>query len=814
MSTPFTDHVEKLCKELAFESEGSEIVWNFRFVEKYIIHFKPVGFLDEENFGIMQASFAKLVTDYFKEEDFLIFLFDFTDFKKATPKVRTQIIEGKVFANERITFVLYGMNYFISTMAKIISNNLISKRLFVAKTEEDSLVIAKKLIVNYRNIREKQLRDPKRASIVSDLIDVRGFEVKIVSKQAWRYEDPSSDYTYKIDLIDHNILVSKPSGYIRYQNSVMANVLFDKVVNNEIGSEKKYYRIQDYTGVEGSENKARRDFTSYIINGIDQIDLLVFCELNRIMRTVVRLGMLVHPSFHKVRIADTFEDALELVIDHKYKSEFESEKNKQSTESSSTRVSSSEEIVKLKAQLKEKESENEMLIQDLFNRISQISYGKNLHTNPILLEENHPFYDLYSAIQLLDEDFTEIKNERDSFRAKYEKMLLDHAQEIKHLTIRNESLLKEKDAFIRSSGHELNGSLEAILNAIQLLKQEENPDNKKAIFDIIKMASVTLQDGIEQLKSSISDFRKVDFVTDNMFNYRKNILQVVEVATMSQHTRRIVFENTIEEGIPTFLVGDKRKFNQIVTIFFENALKYTNDGFIKVHTHLVKKTANQTRIRVSVSDSGIGIDNYTKTKLFSEESKNTQNENIKGFGLLIAKTLSKVINATLGFESAKGEGSSFWIEITFNDGYHDKKSQMYAVRDSRKVGKKNQAKDGSKALLILDDILCQNLLEQILRKNGIQSKAKYNFQSLDEIEGTFDYAFVSLQLTGSEEIASFQLLKNALFEKNNFKPMVCIACVDSLMDPIVETYRKMGADYFLKKPLHISDLEQLLAEIK
>ncbi len=818
MDLELTQQLKTIIDKLAYTDESSKSGWNFSLIDYNIIRFQPFGYLNVASFERMSKSFDILEVEYFKNAEFLIFLFDFTNFKKAAPEVRLQIVEGRVFENDKISIAFYGMNYFVSAIFKIISNRLASNRLFMVKDEKAALEMAKQLISNYQIQKVKDLQPKNYYLLPEKTIEVYDKLFQIRSRHAWTFNDPGSDYSYKIDLIDENILVSRPSGYIRYQNSVMANVLFDKVVNSELGNNNKYYRIQDYSSVNGAENKARRDFTDYIINGIDKIDLMVFYGLNTRMKTVVRLGILMHPTFVKVRIANTFEEALELIIADKYKISNTSKQSNLNRQKASKHKAEQEEILALNRQKNSQQKENERIANILFDKISKITFGAPNDNVSFKINENHLFYDVFNAVQLLHEDFTELRNDRDIIRLKLEKILSEHFKEIQNVKIDYASKLKLKEDFIRSSGHELDLSLEAILNAIQLLHHEENQEAQKSLFEIIKMAGFNLQDGIMQFKSNLVEkHQSLETISESMFNYRKNIVQLIEVARMRFQSGTIVFENEVEENLPSFLIGDKRKFNQLVNIYLENAIKFTYDGFIKVKTQVLSKTSNRTRIKIIVEDSGIGIDEFKKANIFKEEDfENDNPEKLnKGFGLLIAKNLARVLDAKVGFESEKGVGSKFWIELNFSIGYHDKVSQMNAARNQRKpLEKKDLTFDGNNALLIMNDTIKQNLLVQMLRKKGILSRIKLNYESLNDIKGIFDFVFIGLQLIGGKELNSFSLIKNKIKSNPDSKNPIYIALVDTLIDPIIEEYRKAGVDYFINNSFKISDIDQLFKELK
>jgi len=815
LNIELTQQLQTVLNKFAYRDDISKSGWEFTLIDNHIIRFQPYGLLDRYTYEILSEKLEELLSYYFEKAEFLIFLFDFAKFKKATSDVRSKIIEGRIFNNERVSFVFYGMNYFVSTISKMINNRLENKRLFVVKNEEEAIERAKKLLENYNVQKIKDIQEQNNYFLSEKIIEIAGKSYKKLSRPAWTYTDPGSDYFYKIELIDDNILVSQPSGYILYQNSVMANVLFDKVINSELGQNKKYYRIQDYSSVVGSENKARRDFTDYIISGIDSINLMVFYGLNTTMKTVVRLGKLMHPAFKKIRIANTFEESLELVIADKYKTAKRSKKQISEKQTESIYFVDKKELEGLKENRNKLEKENDRLADILFEKISQIAFGDQPEISSIEINENHLFYNLFNAVQLLQEDFSELRNDRDFTQSQLQKRLTEHTKEIKELKEQTSLKLKSKDNFIRSRVNELNSSLEAIINTIQFLRKEGNLANQKKLFEIVKMSSIILQDGIGELKSTLSDDYPRIPLSDSMFNYRTNIAQLIEAERMGIYNRNVKVENKTDEDLPTFLIGDKRKFNQLFTIFLENAIKFTSFGFIKVDTQVVESFGGYVNFKVTVEDSGIGINENIQQNLFKEEiDENKSGNDINGFGLQIAKDLAKVLNAKIGFESEVGAGSKFWFELRFNIGYHDKRAQMQDVREQRKSMFKNLPFDGDNALVICDGDQNIILLEQMLQRKGIQSHIKLNYELFEDIEGAFDFVFVSLQLIGGKELSSFKLLKETLDAKNNSKKPIYIGCVDSYLDSIMEEYRKIGVDHFIQKNLNITEFDQLFGNLK
>lgn len=818
MNLDFSQEFQSFLDKLSHDS--NETSWSFQYIDDFIVRVLFKGELNGSDFDSLANCFGKLQNEYFKQANYLIFIFDFTEFKKMPSDTRERLIESELFKNEKIDILLYGANYFVSTIAKIINGRFRRKPLLVTKNEQDAFDTARQLISKYLDKNNIAIGNEKTHQMSEQNVQLGNKSYKMITKQGWTYSDPRSDYSYKIDLIDDTIFIARPSGYISYRNSLIANVLFDKIINSEIGHFGKYYRIQDYTAVIGSENKARRDFTNYIISGIEQINLLVFYGLNRTMKIVVKLGKLVHPSFEKVKITDTFEEALQLVLAHKYKSV----QTKESRDLSDPKATASDgQNASTNIPKPDYVKDFNVYKNLLFDRISKIAFKDEQKYIPVNIREDNLFYDLFSAVQLLHEDFSEFRSERDAIQAKLDWHNNTHLSEINYLKIENAAKLRQKNCFIRMSGHELNHSLLVILNAYKLLRNETDLEKQKSLQETINSASITLHEGIAQLKSGLDENFSPIVLSESLFNYRKNIEQLVEVAQINMLFKTIVFENRIESNFPTFLIGDKRKLSQVICIFLENAIKFTSKGFIKINTEVIHRSASQVHFRVQVTDSGIGMDEHTKNQLLNEnESFDEQPiQQKKGDGWLIAKSIAKALNGKIGFESdpesyRDGIGSTFWFEATFNIGFHDKTAQMNTARLNKKYfpGQKSHAFEGESALFLMDDSVRQNLLAKILNNLGISERIKFNYESLESCTGDFRFVFLNIQLIGNEELQHIKQTISQLKAQNSNSNATYIAVADALIDPLIEDYRKAGIDYFIKKTFTNEDIEQFLLNLK
>jgi signal transduction histidine kinase len=115
------------------------------------------------------------------------------------------------------------------------------------------------------------------------------------------------------------------------------------------------------------------------------------------------------------------------------------------------------------------------------------------------------------------------------------------------------------------------------------------------------------------------------------------------------------------------VVADENRLGQILTNLISNAMKFTERGFVKVGFHLVESGDDALKIRMEVSDSGIGISPENQEKLFSifsqVDDSDTRIHDGAGLGLSLSQRFARLMGGQIAVESTKGKGSRFWFDF-------------------------------------------------------------------------------------------------------------------------------------------------------
>ena len=230
---------------------------------------------------------------------------------------------------------------------------------------------------------------------------------------------------------------------------------------------------------------------------------------------------------------------------------------------------------------------------------------------------------------------------------------------------------KMKEKFIASISHEMRTPMNAVLGMSNLLIQTDLNDEQYKFTHSIKQSSEILLGIINDILeiSTLQNGKvELEFTHFDLSELLDNMVKVMEYKIKEKDLK---FELNLDPSIAKVIKGDKLRLNQVLYNLVGNAIKFTDQGFVKVDVTKKHEQDGKIGLKFSVTDSGIGIPEDKKEAIFETFTRIRQKDRIyegTGLGLSIAKSLVEQQNGRIGLESELGTGSCFWFELDFEAG--------------------------------------------------------------------------------------------------------------------------------------------------
>jgi PAS domain S-box-containing protein len=226
---------------------------------------------------------------------------------------------------------------------------------------------------------------------------------------------------------------------------------------------------------------------------------------------------------------------------------------------------------------------------------------------------------------------------------------------------------KAKSAFLARMSHEIRTPMNAIIGMAELALREDEIDSVYRHIRTVKQAGAHLL----SLINDILDFSKIEVgkleILEEKYTFSSLINDVISIIRMRVVDTNIRFVINIDCNIPNFLVGDETRVRQILLNILNNAVKYTERGFVSFTAQCEVIDENNINLVMEVMDSGKGIQQDDVDKLFGEYMRVdlSKNKGIEGVGLGLAITwnIVKAMGGDINVYSEYGKGSMFTVTV-------------------------------------------------------------------------------------------------------------------------------------------------------
>lgn len=361
---------------------------------------------------------------------------------------------------------------------------------------------------------------------------------------------------------------------------------------------------------------------------------------------------------------------------------------------------------------------------------------------------------------------------------------------------------KLKSTFLANMSHEIRTPLNAIVGFSELLTETDDAEEKFEYKQLIETNSEILL----KLIGDILDLSKIEVGSIDINRQKLNLCQLCDELYRSFQQRiknpKVILKliNPYTKCVANF---DKYRFMQIFTNFATNAIKYTPQGEIVMGYECMPG-----QVRIYVKDSGIGIPEEKKKRIFSRFEKLDTFAQGTGLGLSICKAIADATGGEVGFKSKANIGSEFWY-IGYTDVEYVEKSEVADEDLNNKSTEHLSANSSVKIkdlnILIAEDNDSNYLLIKKLLKDNQLTRTITGVEAIEKIKAqTFDIVFMDMRMPVMNGLEATSLIR----EFNQITPIIALTA--NAFDSDRENALAAGCNHFMTKPVKKRELMDLL----
>ena len=395
---------------------------------------------------------------------------------------------------------------------------------------------------------------------------------------------------------------------------------------------------------------------------------------------------------------------------------------------------------------------------------------------------------------------------------------LEQSRALSDALARAEDASKAKTLFLSNMSHEIRTPITGILGMNEMIRRESDNEDVLSYSESINKAGVSLLGII----NDILDFSKIESgkmeLVEADYDLAALIRDVANLMRLRAEEKGLVFQVSVDGTLPAQLHGDEIRIKQILTNLLSNAVKYTERGSVRMSFERLGEADGFVELRVSVTDTGIGIRPEDVSRLFTAFERLDQIRTRKilgtGLGLPITQKMLSLMGSELKVESEYGAGSTFSFTLRQSIcgagriGSFDLPSTDGALRRSRTPF----VAPGARILIVDDTEMNIQVISGLLKRTKMQiDTAQSGAAGVERFSAAdYDLVFMDYRMPGMDGIETLGRLKSLYPEKVRRTPIICLtaSAVSGTREYMIES----GFTDYLSKPVDIEKMEAVLIQ--
>lgn len=374
-----------------------------------------------------------------------------------------------------------------------------------------------------------------------------------------------------------------------------------------------------------------------------------------------------------------------------------------------------------------------------------------------------------------------------------------------------EELAAAKTNFLSTMSHELRTPLNAVIGMTNILSMENRQAEQSENLEILRFSAANLM----AIINDILDFNKIDAGQTNLENHEFNpgelLKNVFGAFKAKASAKNIEFTCVHDPSLDSLtLTGDAIRLTQILFNLIENAIKFTQNGYVKLEVNGTYHQPGIANIRFVVEDTGIGIPQDRQSKIFDPfiqaPSETSRQYHGTGLGLTIVSRLVALHGSKLNFTSKEGEGTTFSFELSYP--VFTKESGT-----AFNTGKNAVSIAGMRTLVAEDNAINVLVLKKLLKNWDIFPDIALNGQEAVDAckKQEYDVILMDINMPVMDGFEAAKIIKEMRSAEQN--AITIIAVTASIGGAIDQLAHHPHLDDYLLKPFQPESLKEKLEDI-
>jgi Signal transduction histidine kinase len=271
--------------------------------------------------------------------------------------------------------------------------------------------------------------------------------------------------------------------------------------------------------------------------------------------------------------------------------------------------------------------------------------------------------------------------------------------------------------------------MNGILATIQLMQLECINEEQNKYIRILNESANTMLSVINNLLD-ISKIESGTFkINSELFNLKETINNICNNLLVTGNSKGLEVSYYLDPNIDFEIIGDELRLKEILNNLISNAVKFTDEGYVSFRVKMIESDDSSEKIEFRVKDSGIGIEEDFKEKIFNDFSQGDLSTRKKhmgtGLGLAISKQFATLMNGDICFESSVGKGSTFIFTCEFKKS-KNKKQNLKINNVAEEKTTLSRVEHDKVILCVEDNLINQEVMEGIIKRKGCKYIAAYN----------------------------------------------------------------------------------------